>query len=300
LTKTRRAIIQLLIGALAIGLSPIFAKWVVATGGVSPIGAGFWRMGIGALGFGAWILLSSPRQNSIGDMWQTLRFGLAPIIVAGILFACDLTAWHTSFGHTSVSASTLIANLSSIFVPVCGVLFFKEKFKSRLAVGGLLALLGAVGIALFKSVGGRDQSHDSLILGEGLAFMTAFFYTGYMLVIKKLAGTFSSSSIMLISSGVSAILLCVLANFLGENILPLTNEGWLWIFALGLISQTMGQGLIASALSVLPVSQSALILLAAPTSSAVYGWVLLGESLSLVQIVCVGVTLLGIALVARR
>ncbi len=294
------AIIQLLIGALAIGLSPIFAKWVVMTGDVSPIGAGFWRMGIGSLGFIFLILLPPGRKKGLAELKITLKSSLTPIVLAGILFACDLTAWHTSFEYTSVSSSTLLANLSSIFVPVCGLLFFHEKFKSKLVVGGVLGLIGAFGIAFFKNAVGRDGSHDSLILGEGLAFMTAFFYTAYMLIIKRIVGGGAARSIMLISSGVSAILLCLLANFLGQSIMPHANIAWVWIFALGLISQTMGQGLIAKALIVLPVSQSAIILLAAPTSSAVFGWVLLGEALTAPQLGSIGVTLLGIAIVARR
>ncbi len=295
-----RAIIQLLIGALAIGLSPIFAKWVVLTGNVSPIGAGFWRMGIGSLGFGLLILLPSDRQLGLAELRSTLKKSPLPIVLAGILFACDLTAWHTSFEYTSVSSSTLLANLSSIFVPVCGVLFFREKFKSKLAIGGVLALIGGFGIAFFRNAVGRDGSHDSLLLGEGLAFMTAFFYTAYMLIIKRIVGGGAPRSIMFISSGVSAIILCLLAIFLEQTIWPHANAAWVWIFALGLISQTMGQGLIAKALMVLPVSQSALILLAAPTSSAVFGWLLLGEALTAPQIGSIGITLLGIALVARR
>jgi drug/metabolite transporter (DMT)-like permease len=294
------AILQLLLGAVAIALAPIFAKLIVLTGSVSPIGAGFWRMAIGSLGFGVLILLRPDRKKSLAELRSLAKTSSLPISLAGILFACDLAAWHTSFEYTSVASSTLIGNTSAILVPLCGVLFFREVFKPNLAIGGVLAVAGVVGLVLLKTNAGRDASHDSLLLGEGLALITACLYTGYMLIIKRAVGSGTARTIMLISSAISALILCVLANSLDQAILPDAKIAWVWIFALGLICQMLGQGLVAKALTVLPVSQSALILVTAPASSAVFGWVILGETLSLSQIGCVGLSLLGITIVARR
>lgn len=294
------AILQLLIGAVAIALAPIFAKFIGMTGHVSPIGAGFWRMAIGTLGFGMLILLPSDRKKALDELRFVAKTSSLPIILAGILFAGDLAAWHTSFEYTSVTSSTLIANTSSVLVPLCGVLFFREVFKRKLAIGGVMAMTGVVGLVLLRTNAGRDASHDSLLMGEGFAFMTAFLYTGYMLIIKKAVGNGTTRSIMLISSAVSAVILCVIANSLDQAIFPSTKGAWVWILALGLICQVMGQGLIAKALKVLPVSQSAILLVIAPTSTAIFGWVLLGETLTLSQIGCVGLSLLGITIVSLR
>jgi drug/metabolite transporter (DMT)-like permease len=85
-----------------------------------------------------------------------------------------------------------------------------------------------------------------------------------------------------------------------QQILPTNDSGWIWILGLGLISQVMGQGLIAKALALMPVGQSALLLLFAPVSTAVFSWLFIGEALPEGQFVSVMITLIGIAIVARR
>lgn len=295
-----KPILQLLMGAIAIGMAPIFAKLAITHGGMGAVATGFWRMFVGAIGF-LFIIAMSPNQKSSGQsVIRLLKNSKKLVLTAGLMFALDLTSWHTSFNYTSLASSTLIANFSSVLVPLSGVLFFKEVFKRRLAIGGLIAMVGVVGLTLSKQTNGRDSSHDSLLLGEGLAFATAFFYTGYMLSIKKLAGQYSSRTLMFVSSATSAILLFVFSLLMDQQILPTNDSGWIWILGLGLISQVMGQGLIAKALALMPVGQSALLLLFAPVSTAVFSWLFIGEALPEGQFVSVMITLIGIAIVARR
>jgi drug/metabolite transporter (DMT)-like permease len=295
-----RAVITLLMGALAIGLAPIFVKLLMTTNTVGPVSAGFWRMFIGALGFALMMLLSRDRGQSAKSIKRLFVDARFPAIMAGVLFALDLAAWHTSFAYTSVTASTLIANLSSILVPLAGVIFFKESFNRKIVFGGLLAVIGVAWLTMSRPAGSGGAEQHSYVLGEGLAFLTAFFYTGYMLCVKSLSKRFSSRSLMFLSSAISSVLLLIFALVMGQELIPERNEGWLWILSLGLISQVAGQGLIAKALAVLPVSRSALILLSAPVATAVFGWIFLGEALSMSQMLSVILTLLGIGIVANR
>lgn len=287
-------------GAMAIGLAPIFAKLAVSDGQVGPIAAGFWRMSVGTLGFALIWRISASREPRRDALKSLLKNSLLPTLTAGLMFALDLAAWHTSFGHTSLASSTLIANLSAVLVPITGVLFFKEVFKPKLLIGGLMAIFGVAGLALFRPTAGRDTSQDSLLLGEGLALLTAFFYTCYMLLIKKLAAHYQARVLMMMSSAVSAIFLLLFSFSAAQNILPSKPTGWLWILGLGLVSQVLGQGLVAKALAVLPVGQSALILLSAPASTAVFSWIFLGEQLQTSSLIAVLMTLVGIGIVAKR
>jgi drug/metabolite transporter (DMT)-like permease len=284
---------------MAIGLAPVFVKQLVATGGLSPVAAGFWRMAVGCCGFSLIVMITSGKRTPKRSIFFE-QASIRPLLIAGAMFAFDLVAWHTSFNHTSVASSTLIANLSSIFVPLCGVVFLKERPVKALYIGGSLALIGVVGLTFYRSPSPDMQHQQSLILGEGLALLTAFFYTGYMLAIKQLATRMSSLSAMAASSGISAAILLIIVSVRGDALMPATLPGWFHLLGLGLISQLLGQGLIARALSVLPIGMSALLLLAAPTSTAVFGWIFLGEAMSLGQIVSVLVTLAGIAIVAMR
>lgn len=293
--------IKLLIGATAIGFAPIFAKLLIIDGAVSPVASGFWRMCVGGVGFLV-MLVGHGRKSNLAELRRLKSSSSLISLLAGLLFAADLMAWHTSFLYTTVGASSLIANLSAVLVPVSGVLFFREKLQKNIVIGGLLAVSGLVGLTFLKpastlSVVGGDGSK---FLGETLAFLTAFFYTGYMLSIKTLAGKYSARVLMFVSSAVSAFILGGVALVSSETLMPATASGWFWAVCLGVVSQFMGQGLVASSLAVMPVSQSALILLWAPISSAVFGWFILNEAMNLGQIASMVVTVIGIGIVVRR
>jgi drug/metabolite transporter (DMT)-like permease len=295
-----KASLKLFLGATAIGFAPIFAKLLIVDGGVSPIGSGFWRMFIGSLGFLILVLANRDQRKAKGEVVRLLRDSAGSALMAGLLFAGDLMAWHTSFLYTSVGASSLIANLSAILVPLAGVLFFKETLQVNVVLGGALAFSGLGGLTFLKPEH-LQAAHDSWrFLGEGLAFMTAFFYTGYMISIKTLAGRYSSRMLMLISSCVSALALGAVAILLREPILPNHEVGWLWAICVGLISQVIGQGLVASSLAVLPVGQSAILLLWAPISTAIFGWLIFNEAMSTGQIWSMLLMVFGIGIVARR
>jgi drug/metabolite transporter (DMT)-like permease len=288
---------QLLIGAMAIGLAPIFVKFLTQDSGVSPIGAGFWRMAIGCAGFYVLNLFGSKKSQVISGKFLDQR-SILVLCLSGILFALDLSAWHTSFIYTSIASSTLIANLSSVFVPVCGIVFFREPLKRGIAGGGLIAIAGVIGLTLSRNNAARVHQEHSIVMGEGLAFLTAFFYTGYMLCIKSVTRKVHPGVAMMWSSFVSAVFLLGFCLVLGEGLFPKNESGWIWLCGVGLVSQVAGQGLIARAIAILPVSRSALMLLSAPASSAIFGWVFLGEFLTVQQILSILITLAGIAIVA--
>lgn len=301
--SNRRATMYLLIGGSAIGLAPIFARLVVTQGGVGSIAAGFWRMFIGAIGFA---LLGFFQRKKDGQapfaesVSEVLRIGRNAAVIAGVMFAFDLIAWHISFEYTSVANATLLANLSSLMVPLCGVLIFKETFRKSLAAGGLFAIAGVVCLVLFGAAPQGAAISEYKYLGDGLAFLTAFFYTGYMLSTKNLASRLNAGALMLVVSTISAVLLLLTSLLLKIPVLPTAPIGWVWILCIGGFSQIMGQGLVARALTRLPVSQSALMLLSAPVSSAVFGVLILDQTLKPGQLVGVVLTIIGIAIIGTR
>ncbi len=299
MNPTAKPILRLFAGAMAIGLAPVFVKQLVAIGGVSPVAAGFWRMAVGSIGFFVMMLISASNRTKI-NVFRLERSYIGPILMAGVMFACDLAAWHTSFKYTTVAASTLIANLSAVFVPLCGVLWFKERTSKALYLGGFMAIVGVVGLTLLRPTAYGDSHQHSIAMGEGLALLTAFFYTGYMLAMKRLTMRMPSTMAMAYSSAISAVILLAVVFFQTDVLIPKSVEGWTYLLGLGLVSQLLGQGLIASAMTILPVGMSALLLLSAPTSTALFGWLFLNEKMSMGQVISVSVTLAGIGIVALR
>jgi len=217
------------------------------------------------------------------------------MLAAGVAFAGDLAFWHWSIQFTSVANSTLLANLASIFVTLAAWVLWQQR-PSAMFVAGLAAALAGVGLLVRASLG----FSPSALLGDGLGVVTAMFYAWYLLSVKGLRDRGAATlQLMAVTTTLTAMILLPVALASGEALLPATATGWLKLLGLAWISHAAGQGLIAYALAHLPAGFSSVGLLFQPLMAALFAWVLLGESLSVLQAVGGLVVLAGIAL-ARR
>ncbi|MGP1396760.1 MAG: DMT family transporter [Inquilinaceae bacterium] len=285
----RWALAALAGGALAIAFAPIFVRLA----DVGPMASAFWRPALALPALALWLAVEQQRRP-VAPRRPVRPVDRLALVLAGLLFAGDLAAWHWSIRHTSVANSTLLANLAPVFVATAGWLWFGERFTRAFLVGLALALAGAV--LLMSGSLTVDPDH---LAGDAVALVTAMFYAGYILAVGRLRGRFSTATIMTWSALVTALVLLPLAWLSGETLVPATAVGWAVLAGLALISHAGGQSLIAFALAHLPVTFSAVGLLLQPVAAAVLAWLLLGEAIGPLQAVGGAVVLAGIA-VARR
>ncbi len=281
-TTDRRALIVLLLGAMAIGWSPI----LVRLGGAGPAATGFWRLFFAM----PWFLILIARPGAPGDGRRALR---TPLIWLGAaFFATDLGFWHYGIHFTSVANATVLSNLTPILVTIVAALAFKERPRPVFLIGLTVAVLGAVGMAVFKAgVGGRAPSY----LGDILSVMTAVWYGGYFLVVRQARQSFSTVAVMLGSSLPGLPLLALAALLLGEGLWPVGAGGWAAMAALGLV-HVCGQGAIAWALGRLPTALAAVVVLVQPVIAAALGWLIFAEAMTPLQALAAGLALVGVAI----
>jgi drug/metabolite transporter (DMT)-like permease len=133
-------------------------------------------------------------------------------------------------------------------------------------------------------------------IGDGLAFITAFFYAGYLLVLNRARKKFTAFSSMAISTFASMFTLLIITCLSGELAMPQTEIAWIILFALALFAHILGQGLIAYALPYLPVTFSSTALLIQPMVAAMAGWYFFAEYLGFSQMIGMLIALVGIFL----
>lgn len=237
----------------------------------------------------AWLMRAAPANGS-GAARGTSRRDFAILALAGAFFAGDLGFWHLSIMFTSVANATLLANLAPLFVTLGAFLLFRERFSRLFLLGLALAIAGAVVL-----MGQSLTVSPTTFGGDLLGVTTAVFYAGYILVVGRLRARLSTRTVMFWTTLASAILLWPAALASGEAILPASALGWLNLVALALVSQALGQGLIAYALAHLPAAFSSVSLLTQPVLAALLAWVLFGEALGAVQGLGALGVLLGIA-----
>lgn len=282
----RLALMALLAGALAIAASPIFVR----LSEVGPVATAFWRVALATPALALWMGVEPKGRHRTPSSLRDAAW----LAAAGLFFAGDLAVWHWSIRYTSVANATLLANFAPIFVAPAAWFLFKERFSGRFIAGMLLALAGAL-VLMGQSLA---LSADHLY-GDGLGLLTAAFYAGYILVVGRLRGEFSTATIMTWSGAITAALLLPLALLSGEGLMPATLQGWAILLGLALLSHAAGQSLIAYALAHLPASFSSVSLMIQPAAAAVIAWIVLAEPLGVLQAAGAGMILMGV-LMARR
>ena len=278
------AFLCLLAGGCAIAFAPILVR-LADTG---PVASAFWRCALATPLLWLWVL----KERKKGE---TPYSGFVPLIAAGLFFACDLGVWHWSIIYTSVANSTLLANLAPIFVTLAGWLFLGQKVTRTFLVAMAVAIAG-----MFVLVGPNFAAGGTRLLGDALGALTAVFYAGYMLTIKFARDAQASTArLMAWSTTITAIALAPVALLSPQPFLPASAAGWWVLAALALVTQILGQGLIAYAFAHLPASLSSVSLLIQPVMAALFAWLLFGEAIGAAQFAGGAIVLAGIWL-ARR
>ncbi len=289
----RAAFACLLAGGCAIAFAPIFVR-LSDTG---PLASAFWRVALAVPLLWAWVAWMRPARSSPrppqSRRWAGAQF--LPLLLAGLFFALDLGVWHWSIVWTSVANATLLANLAPIVVTLAGWLIWKRRVSRTFLVGMFVAIAG-----MFVLVGPNFAIGGTRLLGDALGALTAVFYAAYMLAIKQARDArASTASLMAWSTSISAAVLLPVALAAPQPFLPAAAGGWLVLAGLAIVSQVLGQGLIAYAFAHLPASLSSVSLLIQPVVAALAAWALFGEAIGVAQFAGGAIVLAGIW-VARR
>ncbi|HEX5264264.1 MAG TPA: DMT family transporter, partial [Phenylobacterium sp.] len=123
------AVAMLVFGACVIGFSGILVRLT----GTGPAAAGFWRL---ATALPLLAVLTRVSSGAIGRPRPVL-------LLAGLMFALDLGFWHYGIKYTSVSASTVLSNLTPVVVTAFAWIFLKERPRPLFLLAVVVAVGGA-------------------------------------------------------------------------------------------------------------------------------------------------------------
>jgi drug/metabolite transporter (DMT)-like permease len=258
----------LILGALAMGVSPIFVRMA----DVGPFASAFWRVALALPVLYGWMRISERGQSQ-----PMVRFSRATIL-AGLAFASDLFFWHLSIVTTSIANATFFATTAPIWVVLFGWLIFRQRASAGVLRGLGLCILG--GGALFAQsfrlkTGGAP--------GDFYGLITGVFFGLYFLAVQAARDEISAARVTFEASVITAALLLAVALGLERQILPQTLRGAVALLALGWICHAGGQGLLAVALGRLPAAFSSLVIFLEAIAAACFAWAILGESVTFVQ-----------------
>jgi drug/metabolite transporter (DMT)-like permease len=282
----RRALGALVLGGICLGCSPI----LVRVSELGPIATAFWRSALAliplAVGFG---VSRDAATRPLPRRWSDHATAALP----GVLLAGDLITWHISIHLTSVTNSTLLANMAPVVVTLGTWVFLRRPPRRAFVIGLALSI---VGVFVLNSGSSRAGSHWR---GDAVALGAACFYAGYFVLLARARRIFSTGVVMLWSTVAASVCILPVALVFEPAFVPTMVAGWAVVLALGWIVHVGGQGLVAFSMAWLPATFSSLTLLIQPVVAAILASMFLGEPLTVVQAAGGSIVIAGIVL-ARR
>lgn len=253
----------LVVGVLAVSSSAILIRVADA----DPLALAWWRSALGAVALApvAWRQRRAP---------LAARHGWA-LVGAGVLLAAHFAVWQASLDFTTVASSTVLVTMSPLFVGAGAAWLLREAPSGRTWIGMVVALGGAVGVALAGSAAG--DTAPAPLLGDTLAFGGAIAMAGYLLIGRTVRQRLPVGRYAATVYGVAAAVL--LAVCLGAGI-PLGGyDAATWAAIAGLVAgpQLLGHTVFNAALSQVTATTVAVVVLAEPVGATLLAVVLLGE-----------------------
>lgn len=280
--------IVLILGAIGIGM----AAPLVKLSAMEPTAVAFWRMALAIPAGLIWAGIDrNPRPQAAPPGWKKYLYLALP----GLLFAGDLAFWHSGIKITTVANATFLANLQPVFVVLASWLIFRDRPTRAFLIAAAVAVTGA-GLLSAANISIAPER----LPGDALSLITAVWYAGYILAVRRARAFASTGMVILWTSLASAPALLIVAFGMGESLMPPSGLEWLILAGLALGVQIGGQGSVAFGLGRVPAPVASIIILVQPVVSAIAGWVMFGEALVAIQFLGAGLVLTGVWLAQRR
>ncbi|MBJ26820.1 MAG: hypothetical protein CMM30_00525 [Rhodospirillaceae bacterium] len=298
----RIATIAVIVGAFFLGSAPILFRF----GEAGPAAIAFWRVTLSLPLAYIWMRLEYSQTKLLESGGNKNKFSsilclpnnliqLTLLSLAGVFWVGDLISWHWSLSETNVANSTFFATSSPVFVTIMAWFFLGERYQRLFFVGALFTILGS--ISLMSAT--LTYSNGS-ILGDGLGLITALCFGSYVLIVRSLRTRMGAGAIMFWTALISAPFFLIISILSNEKIFPESDQGWFALLALAFITHLAGQGLLAYGLGKVKAGPASILVLLEPLMAATLGWLILSESLNILQIVGCLLILGGIIIIRNR
>ena len=265
-----------------------FVAQVLGMEGLGPYTYAAFRFALGTLFMGAlWFAYRGKRADE--RRAGTFRSGFLPGIPVGVAMFIGVTLQQVALLYTTAGKTAFITTLYIVLVPLAAVLL-GQRVRVAQWGGALLAFIGVYFLSAYGEL--------TINTGDLLVFICSFFWMAQILLIDRYASTVDAIELcfmeMIVCTVGNAALAAVYETFLWSDVvraaIPILYAG---ILSCGVAytCQILGQAYVEP-------MQASILLSTEAVFAAVSGWIILGETMSGVQIMGCAL-LLGGALMAQ-
>lgn len=261
------------------GTTFAFNKWVM-NHNIDPIALGFARAALASVFMAPffWSARNTTRWTP-KDWRRALFIGLGLNAVAII---CE----YMGTNFTSASNATLIIATESVFSVFLAVIILKEVLHKQTVIGGVFALAG-VALVMFRHIIHFEVHGGAGLFGDALVVASVVCWGLFTILSKKLLNHSNPIYTLFFINIFASISLGIVSSLQGTLAPMLEMDAYTWaaVLYLGLICSGGGFLLYFTALKLLPASIVVLTLTLIPVFGVVFSIGLLGEVLTLPQMI---------------
>jgi drug/metabolite transporter (DMT)-like permease len=286
--RARAGLFAMAAAIVSFSLSTPIVKWAGVTGVV----LAFWRMWMSVATW--WIvLMGQGRPKPDRRTWKLV----AP---AGLLFGMNISLLFTAVTKTSIAHVEFIATMTPLLIVPAGAIFFSEQPNWSALRYGVISIVGVAMVLFFGPAAGTATVGGDLIM-----LLVLCSWTGYLLFTKRArkAGvdTVTFMACMMPLGLITTVPMAIVLA--GGEILSMTARGWLVTAILAILTGMIAHGCIAFAQQHLPIATITVMQTSQPALAVLFAFVILGEEVRGLQVIGMGLVIVGIAaftLVSQR
>ena len=287
--RLRPTYIVLTIGLLASSLAAVLIR-LAQDAGIPSLLIAAGRLTIATLILTP-IILQRHRQ-----VFQSLnRRDFTLVGVSGLFLAIHFITWITSLELTSVLISVVLVSTAPLWIAVLERFFLNSRLSRTVVFSLLMAIAGGIIISL-PTGNTMIQLGSNPLVGSLMALTGAMAIAVYLVIGRSVRAKISLLPYIWMVYGLAGIITASVVLLTGTPVFGHAPQGYLWVLAIALIPQLIGHSAFNYALRHLPATLVGVIGQLEPAGSTMMAVVLFNEIPHALQIIGGVVVVAGVIL----
>jgi len=278
-------VLLFIVAMVSIGSASIFVRLSLASG----IACAFWRLSISSALI---LIIISVNRRGLPKILRDLdKQEILMLIVSGFTLAMHFVLWMESLFRILVAISTTIVVAYPLHLTLIELIIGKERVNI-ISIAGLV--MGFLGITLLFWEAFVSRELDTLgILESFIAsiLVAIYFYIGRLTRRRIDVYTYS----LYVYTVASLVVLCY-SFIVKDNVFKYVEKSWIWFLLLALIPMLGGHTVMNYMLKFYRSSVVTSIAFVEPIIASILAAFVLGEVISLRQLVCLAIVLTGVSI----
>lgn len=220
------------------------------------------------------------------------RSDMLLILLSSIFVALHFALWITSLSYTSIASSVVIVTSHPIFVALISYFLWGERLN-KIAILGIATALGGV---VLINYGGFVLSSKAIV-GDLLALLAAISMGVYLIIGRQLRNRISILPYLTTIYAGAAIILLLATISYGYSLFGYSGTTYTMFLLLALVPQLIGHSSLNLAVRLMPATLVSVGILGEPIIAIALGFLILGEGITITEILGSLITLGGILIV---